>query len=148
MEGLAPTLQCLIEIQSALQNGESLRAGLNRYTQVQTQPQAYAFAQSLKHFLFAWDQGQDWRAHIIKAPTPHRRALMEIIAFGLNGQAILPQLAELQSEVELACELDIKRFLDLLPLQMLIPLLFFQFPAFLILLFGPLLSHFLMEVSR
>ncbi len=144
MESLAPPLKCLIEMQSALQNSENIRVGLERYARLS----ATGFSGDVRRFLFDWDQGRDWRKYLVKEPSPYRRALLELAAAALSGQSIQSQLQELRDEVELACEAEIKERLDLLPLHMLFPLLFFLFPAYLLLLFGPLVSSFLMEIAR
>jgi hypothetical protein len=144
MEGLAPALSCILEIQSSLLNGESIRSGLMKYLR---QPNS-DFHPALRQFLFAWDQNKDWKKTAQALQSPYRRALLEVIASGLSGQSIQTQLRELQTEIERACDLEIKSFIEMLPLKMLIPLLFFQFPAFLLLLFGPLLSRFMTELSR
>lgn len=146
MEGLAPPLKCLIEIQTALQNGETVQKGVLRYLQsaALTEP----FAMQLRAFLFAWEQGQDWRGLITKARSSQRRILLEVIGNGLAGQPILAHLEELKGEIVDACDSDIRRHLELLPIYLLAPLLLFQFPAFLLLLFGPLLSKLLQELSK
>jgi hypothetical protein len=146
MEGLAPSLQCLIEIQSAIQNGESTRSGLNRYLAVTSAREEYPAV--VRRFLFAWDHGQDWRSIIAENRSPHRRTVLELAAAGLAGQSILAQLEELRTEILAACDLEIRTHLELLPLKMLVPLLLFQFPAFLILLFGPLLRNLIEELNR
>ncbi len=150
MEGLAPPLKCLIEIQSALQNGEAIQRGLTRYLQIAASNGGSdeEFASLLRRFLFLWDQGQDWRSVIVQVKSPQRRALLELIATGLAGQPILSHLEELKSEIVDACDSEIRKHLELLPIYMLAPLLLFQFPAFLLLLFGPLLSRLLQELSR
>jgi hypothetical protein len=146
VEGLAPPLACLIEIQSALQNGEAVRQGLARYLRGPQSGDPYA--QEIRNFIFAWDQGQDWKSVIRSLASPHRRALLEIAAVGLSGQPIQAHLNELQVEMTEACDLEIRRHLELLPLKMLLPLLLFQFPAYLLLMFGPLLKRLLEELSR
>lgn len=139
MEGLAPPLKCIIELESAIQNGESVRTGVLRYAQAEVD----SFSSIVRQFLVLADRGQDWRPLLKELSSPHRRALLEVIAVGLSGQSVQSRLMELREDVRLACDLEIKSHLDLLPLKMLIPLLLFQFPAFLILLFGPLLRHFI-----
>ena len=47
-------------------------------------------------------------------------------------------------EVEAAAELELQAHVAQLPLKVLLPLLFFQFPAYLLLLLGPVLR----ELSR
>lgn len=146
MEGLSPSLKCLIEMQSALQNGETVRSGLKRY--LSNANSKDRFARQTRAFLFAWEQGQDWRAVIRSIKEIHRRTLLEIAASGLAGQSILPHLESLRSEMVDAAELEIEAHLEMLPLKMLVPLLLFQFPAFLLLLFGPLLRHLIQELNQ
>ena len=146
MDGLAPPLKCLIHIQSSLQNGESVRTSLARYLQISDVSDA--FGQTLRKFLFSWEQGHDWRVHLKSAGSSHRRALLEVLACGLSGQSVLPHLESLKDEMTSACDLEIADHLEMLPLKMLAPLLLFQFPAFLLLLFGPLLKHLIAELNR
>lgn len=145
MEGLAPPLKCAIEIRTALQNGETVRVGLTRYLEMAGGDD---FASDIRQFIFCWDQGQNWRAVIAKIKSPHRRALLELVASGFAGQPILSHLTELQAEIENASDLEIREYMEILPVKMLIPLLLFQFPAFLVLLFGPLLRRLIEEMSR
>lgn len=148
MEGLSPPLGCLIEMQAAMQNGEPARVGVARYLHSASGGEDDGFAKIVRRFLFAWDQGQNWRGQITKVSSPHRRALLELIATGLSGQPILQNLEELRLELIRATEAEVQSFIDLLPLKMLVPLLLFQFPAFLILLFGPLLTKLVGEIGR
>jgi hypothetical protein len=146
MEGLNPPLKCLIEIHSALSNGETVRVGLSRYLSIV--PLHDEFASSIRRFLFAWDQGQDWRVVVNAIKSAYRRALLELCATALAGQPILPHLEELRQELMSAANAEIGEHLELLPIKMLVPLLLFQFPAFLLLLFGPLLVRLLEEMNR
>jgi hypothetical protein len=146
MEGLAPPLKCLIEIQFSLQNGDSVRSGLVKFLQIA--PTKDPFTSDVRRFLFDWEQGNDWRRQIIKIRSPYRRSLIEILASGLEGQPISAHLEELRGEIVSACDGEIRHQLEMLPLKMLFPLLAFQFPAFLLLLFGPLLKRLIEELNR
>lgn len=146
MEGLTPPLKCLIEMQSCIQNGESVRSGLVRFLHL-AEPKD-SFTLTVRSFLFAWEQEQNWRAIIGAQKSSYRRALLEIAASGLGGQSVLTHLESLRTEMIAACDLEIREHLELLPLKMLVPLLLFQFPAFLLLLFGPLLRHLIEELNR
>lgn len=146
MEGLAPPLKCLIEIQSALHNGETVRVGISRYLNAVRYDDA--FASEMRRFLFAWDQGKEWKQVIARIESPHRRVLMDLVATALSGQPILTHLEELKCEITNAVDIEIRHHLEILPIKMLIPLLLFQFPAFLLLLFGPLLGHLIQEINR
>ncbi len=146
MEGLAPPLKCLIDVQSAIANGETARAGVKRYlASTSASPE---FASALRNFLFCFEQGRDWRTDLSKLKSPYRRALIETISFGMNGQSIAVHLQSLREELESAAEAEIQQHIEMLPLKMLIPLLLFQFPAFLLLLFGPLLQHLIEELNK
>lgn len=146
MEGLAPSLRCLIEMKAAIQNGEPARAGIDKYLgEIRAHDD---FQNAVRRFLFSWDQGGDWRSMIAQVDGSQRRALLELLAASLMGQPILQQLDELQTEIQIAADIEIRRHMDLLPIRMLFPLLFLQFPAFLILLFGPLLRKFLEELGK
>lgn len=71
-----------------------------------------------------------------------------LILDGLADQAIESRLSQLIQEVEFQSELDIANHLERLPTLMLVPILLFQFPAFLILLLGPILKIVLKELNQ
>lgn len=144
MEDISPTLKCLIEMQSSLQNGEPVRAGLVRFVQ----SGSGEFSNEVRRFLFDWDQGRDWRPSVSKIRSANRRALLELASCGMSGQSVQAHLAELRIEIQAACESEIKQHVEMLPLHMLFPLLLFLFPSYLLLLFGPLVTHFLKEIAR
>ncbi len=144
MEDLAPPMTCLLELQSAQDNGESVRSGFSKYIG-QSKDE---FGELSRKFLFAWDKGQNWSRLIHEEKSSYRRILLELVASGLSGQSIQIHLKEVQIEIERAMELEIKRHIDLLPIKMLLPLLIFQFPAFLLLLFGPILNQLLKEFEK
>jgi hypothetical protein len=67
--------------------------------------------------------------------------LREYISRGLRGEPILTALKEYQLELIAQIDFEIDRQSALLPIKALVPLLLFQFPALLILAFGPLLER-------
>lgn len=144
MEDLAPPLACALEMQHALRNGETARAGALRWMRASDGE----FARIARRALLAWDQGADWRAEISRLKSPYRRALCDVLMRSMQGHSVQTRLDELKAEIELACELEIRAHVDLLPLKTMLPLLLLQFPAFLAILFGPLLSRLLEELSR
>lgn len=72
-------------------------------------------------------------------PGHRSRALWELLERGLLGEPILEPLQHLENDIEAAATADLETHIATLPFKALIPLLFFQFPAFVILLIGPLL---------
>jgi hypothetical protein len=86
-------------------------------------------------------------AEILSKMTFVRRQCLETLQQGLRGESIYQQICSLEEEVLEATKLEIEEFVSLLPMKSLIPLLFFQFPAFLALLLGPFLISFLSQSS-
>ena len=123
-----------------------MRTAIARYLQLARVDDE--FAMNIRQFMFAWENGHEWRTVMRTVESAHRRALIEVFATGLAGHAIAPHLESLRTEICSACDLEIKDHLEMLPLKMLAPLLLFQFPAFLLLLFGPLLRHLIQELNR
>jgi hypothetical protein len=136
MEGLAPTLRCALEVRFALENGESVRAGIIRAVSGYGDP----FSQAVQRWLFALDQGQNSPLETAKL-TAYQRNLVALLGHGLRGNSIRPQLLDLESEIEQACRDQIDNFIRMLPFKMAIPVLLLQFPAFLLLLLGPLIAE-------
>ena len=71
--------------------------------------------------------------------SPLRRAVIDTIERGLSGQPTREHLQALEFEVERAANAELEAHISALPFKVLIPLLLFYFPAFLLLLLGPLL---------
>ena len=69
----------------------------------------------------------------------YRKALWELIERGLAGQPVLEALSALEWEVQQAAQQELEQHLSVLPFKVLMPLLLFQFPAYLLLLVLPLL---------
>ena len=74
-------------------------------------------------------------------PSHYARALWDLIERGHQGQPILEPLMHLEEDVDSAARSDLDMHLATLPFKALLPLLLFQFPAFVILLIGPLLRE-------
>lgn len=137
MESLAPPLQCALEVRWAMENGQSLRSALMNYCQSSDTE----FAREVAEWLLWRDCGRPLSEFKLKFDSEQRKILLELFNQGLEGLPILPRLHELEQELLRVCLQQIDRQIALLPFQSLIPLLGCQFPAFLILLFGPLLQE-------
>lgn len=144
VDDIAPPLACAIEMQHALLNGEPARAGVTRYLAEADGD----FPRQMRRALFVWDQGGDWMVEAAKMSSPYRRAVCDSLMRGLAGHSIQSRLEELRKEIELSCELELQKHVESLPLRALLPLLLLEFPAFLLLLFGPLLARLIREMSR
>lgn len=143
MEGLAPPLQCLLDLRCGLDQGHSVRQSLINHIQLRKTP----FAKKCSSWLMALEHDQP-TSTLLKEESIYRRTLLEIIETGLKGHPIYQRLNELEIELIQACEDELQKHIDLLPFQILIPLLLFQFPAFLLLILGPLMTSLVQELSR
>lgn len=136
MADLASSHICLLEIKFALENGESVRTGLLRALGKLHDP----FARGLRKWLFDLDQGSA-KLNEDFVSTIYQRSLLRLLKYGLAGRSIRQQVTDLESEMNQACHEQMEEFLRLLPMQMSIPVLLLQFPAFLLLLLGPLIGE-------
>ncbi len=69
------------------------------------------------------------------------QSFWNLVERGLAGQPAHEALGVLEIEVERAAERELDEHLAALPFKVLIPLLLFQFPAYLLLLLGPMLRE-------
>ncbi|KYG70770.1 hypothetical protein AZI85_02240 [Bdellovibrio bacteriovorus] len=138
MEGLAPPLELLSSVKRAIEKGQSVKQGVLHYIKKHDGE----FPLIVTQWLALLQQGQDPKECIQGLSSLHRRTLLQILERGLRGEAIHGVLVRLEEELIEACNEEITNKIARLPFIMLVPLLIFQFPAFLMLLFGPLLQNF------
>ena len=143
MEGLAPPLELLITVRSAIEGGESVRTGVLRYVNRGTGD----FPTVVGQWILAFDQGGNVEELLRRIPSVYRVSILRILMQGMKGQSIFALLVELEKELIEATQREIDKFIVLLPIKLLIPLLLLQFPAYLILLLGPLLKQLLEGLS-
>lgn len=141
MENLAPPLELLMEVRFGLEKGQALKKTLLQY--IETKPED-SWRQQLGLWLKLLEMGRSPQ-EVVGKMTFVRRQCLEILEMGLRGDSVYQQVCNLEEEVYEATKLEIEEFVAVLPLKSLIPLLFFQFPAFLALLMGPFLLSFLSQ---
>lgn len=139
MENLAPPLELLMDVRFGLEKGMSLKKTLLAYIEVAPQD---PWRQQLRLWLQFLELGRP-TFEILNNMTFVRRQCLEVLEMGLRGEPIYQQVCNLEEEVFETTKLEIEEFIAILPMKSLIPLLFFQFPAFLALLLGPFLLSFL-----
>ncbi|HPI39162.1 MAG TPA: hypothetical protein PLJ21_00050 [Pseudobdellovibrionaceae bacterium] len=137
MEGLAPPLKLLLEVKRALEAGETVRNGVSQYLEKQED----SFSILVQQWLNYNSQNLSTEKLLSKEASIYRVQLLYLLEEGLLGKSIYKKINEFEQEIEAACEREIQDHLDSLHFKVLLPILFFQFPAFLLLLFGPLLNH-------
>ena len=142
MDSLAPPLRALLNIKLKIQSGISTRESIREYVK---ETLDCSFAQDLGLWLF---QVESESNEPPKSFThPFRKMLVEVLTQGLEGDQILKSLEILEAEMISASHRDLDNQLQKLPFIVMIPLLLLQLPAFLLIIFGPLLSKLLGELN-
>lgn len=145
MEDLAPSHHFVLQLIEDLRGGVPLRLSVQRYLNAHH----HDFSRNLLN----------WRAHLEKGTlnlfqeqlrknkvTIYQETLFNLLLASIQGASILEPLEALEREMRQESRQQLEAHLGKLPFQLLVPLLLFQFPAFLILILGPLLSQMLKEV--
>lgn len=143
MESLAPSLVLARKIQYSIECGQSVRSGLEQFLKEEKN----IFSQKVLLWLNLLDRGLQTDQFIDELTSQSQKSLLKIIELGLFGESIYTQMIMLVQDIEERCEGEIELFLAQLPVKMMLPLLFFLFPAFLVLLLGPLLQSLVAGLS-
>jgi hypothetical protein len=138
MENMNPALSLLIFVRRSLERGQSVKTGILEFIRADRN----SFSEDVSTWFSLWQQGLPTAAILQKQESSYRRILLQTLERGLQGESIYSYLQSFEEEFIEACEASLSQSLGRLPFILLIPLLLFQLPAFLALLFGPLLSQF------
>jgi len=139
MEGLSPCLNLLLRCRRGIERGRPLTTTIKNFIQQEDGE----FPKQVLQWFFLFEQGKECRTILQQVKSPYRRQLLEVLERGLKREPIGHILILLENEIQEACEDEIQKKLTHLPYQVMIPLLLFQFPAFLLLLVGPFLAQLL-----
>jgi hypothetical protein len=156
VDNLNPVLRCLLVVEESIARGESVRDGLLAWLDGERAHVESSFREIELHRGFRDEILEFLRRHErseadssgtyeprVRAQSVCRQSLFLIFDAGMAGQPIIPSLKDLRTEMEAQLELDMKTHIESLPLKMLVPLLLCMFPAFLILLLGPITRNYL-----
>lgn len=138
MEGVAPPLELLLAVKRTLEKGQPAKHGVHLYLK----RYEGEFPAQVAQWLALLQQGKETQVLISGLSSQHRQVLLQLLERGMRGEAIYNILLNLEEEILEACHEELTNKLARLPFILLVPLLLFQFPAFLLLLFGPLLKNF------
>lgn len=139
MEDLAPPLRCLIEVRSQIEKGSSVNIALRNYL-AKTQDE---FSVVIEDWLILRSEGRQEVALARLEDHFYRKTLLIIFEKGLSGVPVLEALVEYEKELFLKCDEEIEQKLSDLPFYIMLPVMGLQFPAYLLLLFGPLIQLFM-----
>lgn len=136
MENLAECLRWTLRLRLALECGDSVRVALKR------ERMRTPFDTLIHDFVFCVDQRGDLEKLFDHLGT-YERALFELIRAGLSGNKIYERVLEYEKELTAKCLDEIQKEIDLLPFKLMVPVLLFQFPAYLLLILGPIIQKFI-----
>lgn len=135
MENLEPTLRLIRAVSAAMDSGDSVRIGISQYLQ---QP-ADRLTKKVQCWFQLIERGCPTETYLNQIENIHHQITLRLLERGLRGEPIYSHLCLLGEEVQDQNLAEIEVFLAKLPIRMLLPLVFCLFPAFLLLLLGPLL---------
>jgi hypothetical protein len=137
VESIAAPLHLVTFLLKAIETSQSLENTIRNYLQTENTD----ICVQLKEFYTKWQARELKDLEFIPSKLHYRRALFEVLLMGLKGRTIYPMLKSLEEEIVIACEQEIHSQAAKLPFLLLMPLLLLQTPAFLLLLFGPILQQ-------
>ncbi|MBX3020585.1 MAG: hypothetical protein KF799_02820 [Bdellovibrionales bacterium] len=136
MESLNPPLLSAVQdLRRRISAGISMKEAFESYLNSHADELA---ADWRERWTLKWQAG---KSSTVVFKTHYRRALWELVERGCGGQPVLESLTALEEEIESAAQAELDRHLSTLPFKVMLPLLFLQFPAHLILLLGPMLRE-------
>lgn len=139
MEALAPPLEFIVQVRFGLESGHSVRKSCFLAIERTTNKK--------------WRKTLELWTNLIELGLPtepakkgislFRKQCLDLMEQGFKGRSIYEPLCLLEKELIESADAEMEQYVATLPIKSLIPLLFFQFPAFLALLLGPFLMEFL-----
>ncbi len=148
MSRLSPILSLLMDLETAVERGESVAYALRAIRsrrQALHQTQEMGLNLWIDDLLLSWERGRPARA--VSAPGDISLQLAEILDEGWRGASVLRELSDLRAYAEEQAESDLENFVQALPLRSLIPLLLFQLPSLMLVLLWPILQKLVRDLG-
>ncbi len=142
MEDLSFLLKLCLHVRVSIEGGEALRVSILRFGDLEDSIHHLKLKQWLTHF----DQSDGENQAESFFADHQTQIFLEILSQGLAGHSIYERIKAVEEEFIEVCKDEFQRELDKLPYVLMIPLLLFMFPAYLLLLLGPILNLFLREL--
>ncbi|MBY0314348.1 MAG: hypothetical protein K2Q26_02435 [Bdellovibrionales bacterium] len=146
MEDLAPSYNFVLHLQTELSSGVSVRTLIDQYLK---EAEVNSFTLRLTFWLQQHSHCT-YPQFCLKNGTmsAHQRVLFDLLYQSVQGKSIFEPIQSLEQEMREASISELDAHLGKLPYKLMIPLLLLQFPALLLIILGPLIFHFLTEVSQ
>lgn len=134
MDFIAPPLKTVLFLRMQIGNGVSVHGALREYLISEND--------SFRSELLTWYQKKQSDPGILyDSPRFFRKQVVQTIERGLRGEPVDRIFQELESEMLEISREDMEAHMDRLPSLMLIPLMVFQLPGFLLILLGPVFAR-------
>ncbi|MBK8204139.1 MAG: hypothetical protein IPK68_18100 [Bdellovibrionales bacterium] len=144
MEDLAPPLRFVLTLRMSIENGNSVQTSIRQF--IEEYPE-----NPISYLLELWlaDSKNNQARQLKESPywTSWRQIVLDLVSLGLKGVPILEDVKQIEKDLAVACDEQISKALNTLPFIALIPILFLQFPAYLVLLLGPWLTELLSQLK-
>lgn len=141
MENLAPPAELMIDLRFLLEKGLAVRQAAQMAAEKASDPK---WRQTLMIWMSLVEMGRS-TDKIKSELSLARRQCLNLMERGLKGESIHAQVCILEEEFLEASQVEMEQYVARLPMKAMIPLLFFQFPSFMLLLLGPFLIQFLSQ---
>jgi hypothetical protein len=142
MENMTPPLLAAVrEVHWRIVSGKSMKESLQLYLESSATP----FTRRLREWWILKNQGRAIDEALFS--THLQKAFIHLIERGCGGQPTLEPLRALEAEIEEAARAELELFLAALPFRVMLPMLFFIFPAYLLLLLGPVLRDLTQQLG-
>lgn len=139
MEHLPWPLEVVMFVRSYLTEGKSVRMAIEDYLKSQP-PQR---CPELRNWYLAVQNAASESALARLPENLYQRNLLFILTKGLRGDSISSSLSELEKEFLEVCDEDLERFASRLPSLLMVVTAVLIFPAFMLLILGPIVSDML-----
>lgn len=143
MDDLAAPYIFVENLRYCLESGESVMSVIKRYVKERRDP----FSEMLEQWIVLAQMEKYQAGQFQKTLPLYRKSIFDLLDLARNGVSIIEPLKSMEKELVNICEYDLGRHLDKLPFKLMVPMLFLQFPAVLMLIIGPLLVQFFAEVG-
>lgn len=143
MDDIAAPYVFIEKLRHELEAGASLLPVLRRYVRENTNDLSEQLELWLLHV-----QTQSLPVGEVQKSWPlYRKSIFDLLDLSRSGVSIIEPLKSMEQELLKVCENDLQRHLDRLPFKLMVPMLFLQFPAVMLLIVGPLMIQFFAEVG-
>lgn len=143
MDNLAASYIFVEHLRYGLESGDTPAITIKKFVR----EERTEFGSLLEKWL-VMSQSENYRGgEFQKSLSLYRKSIFDLLDLSKTGVSIIDPLKSMEKEMVQICENDLQKHLDKLPFQLMIPMLFLQFPAVLLLVIGPLLLQFLAEVG-